>query len=96
MKTWTSSLQNGSTLLFVSADPFRQSPEAMQWLPLQNRGRCTSFNDWLYHKECVAKRHRVFAGLQAPGVMDWDYWGPVIPHEMFGSERSYFRLTEGD
>ena len=32
-------LQNGSTLLFVSADPFRQSPEAVQWLPLHRDGR---------------------------------------------------------
>jgi hypothetical protein len=76
-------LARGATLLFLSGDPFRDSPEAMAWLPLQNRGRCATFVDWLYHKECVAKRHPVFAGLQAPGIMDWDYWGPVIPAEIF-------------
>jgi hypothetical protein len=25
----------------------------------------------------------VFAGLQAPGIMDLEYWGPVLPHEIF-------------
>jgi hypothetical protein len=25
----------------------------------------------------------VFEGLQAPGIMDWDYYGPVIPHDVF-------------
>ena len=55
----------------------------MARLPLQNKGRCYTFNDWLYHKECVAKPHPAFAGLQAPGIMDWDYYGPVIPHDIF-------------
>ena len=76
-------LAQGATLLFLSAEPFRGSQAAMDWLPLQNQGRCYTFNDWLYHKECVAKRHPVFAGLQAPGIMDWDYYGPVIPHDIF-------------
>ena len=75
-------LAKGATLLFLSGDPFRDSPEALMWLPLANRGRCITFVDWLYYKECVVKRHPVFAGLPAPGIMDWDYWGPVIPHEM--------------
>jgi hypothetical protein len=55
----------------------------MDWLPLENKGRCYAFTDQLYHKECVAKRHPVFIGLQAPGIMDWDYYGPVIPHDIF-------------
>jgi len=76
-------LAKGASLLFLSSDPFRDNPAAMAWLPLQNRGRCTSFNDWIYHKECVAKRHPVLAGLQAPGVMDMDYWGPVLPRDIF-------------
>ena len=76
-------LAGGATLLFLSAEPFRGNQAAMEWLPLQNKGRCYTFNDWLYHKECVAKRHPLFAGLQAPGIMDWDYYGPVIPHDVF-------------
>ena len=76
-------LAGGATLLFLSTEPFRGNQAAMDWLPLQNKGRCYTFNDWLYHKECVAKRHPLFAGLQAPGIMDWDYYGPVIPHDVF-------------
>jgi len=34
-------------------------------------------------KECVAKAHPVFEGLQPRGVMDWDYYGPVIAHFFF-------------
>ena len=38
---------------------------------------------WLYHKECVAGKHPFLDGLQAPGVMDWDYYGPLISHQFF-------------
>ena len=55
----------------------------MAWLPFQNHGRCYRFTDWMYHKECVARRHAVFAGLPGPGIMDPDYYGQVIPHEIF-------------
>ncbi len=56
---------------------------AIGWLPLKNKGRCYEFGDWLYHKECVAKAHPIFDGLQAKGIMDWDYYGPVISHTLF-------------
>ena len=73
----------GATVLFINPQLFIQYPPVMEWLPLINKGRCYTFTDWLYHKECVAQRHPVFAGLQGPGIMDWDYYGPVIPHEVF-------------
>jgi hypothetical protein len=37
----------------------------------------------LYHRECVAQRHPVFAGLQGPGIMDADYYGQTIAGPMF-------------
>ena len=73
----------GATVLFLSPRLFIEHEPAMAWLPLQNKGRCYTFADWLYHKECVARRHCVFDGLQGPGIMDMDYYGPVIPHEVF-------------
>lgn len=76
-------MQKGARILFLNPKLFQQSKIAMEWLPLQNKGGCRDFNDWLYHKDCVAKRHLVFEGLQAPGVMDWDYYGPVIPRAIF-------------
>jgi len=56
------------------------------WLPLANKGHCYRFGDWLYHKECVAKEHPVFEGLQGKGILDWYYYGPVIPHFLFDGQ----------
>jgi hypothetical protein len=52
-------------------------------LPLPGTATVTDYFDWLYHKECVAKAHPIFDGLQAKGIMDWDYYDPVISHRFF-------------
>jgi hypothetical protein len=79
-------LNQGATLLFLSAAPFVDHPAALAWLPESVRGqapRCYRFDDWLYHKECVANRRPVFDALPPAGIMEWDYYGPVIPSEIF-------------
>jgi hypothetical protein len=77
---------NGSTAIFLSPQAFKRGDDPVGWLPLPNKGRCYAFHDWLYHKECVAKAHPIFAGLQPQGVMDWDYYGPIIPQQIFDGQ----------
>jgi hypothetical protein len=47
---------------------------------LAEKGRIYRFHDWLYHKECVAKAHPIFEGLQSRAMLNWYYYGPMIPH----------------
>jgi hypothetical protein len=85
-KMWESlsaRMEKGSTVVFLSGQIFTKGTAGITWLPLKNKGTCFTFGDGLYHKECISKRHQVFDGLQGPGIMDWDYYGPVIPHEIF-------------
>jgi hypothetical protein len=53
-------------------------PASFAKLPFAKMGRCYNAGDWLYHKECVARRHRLFEGLDGPGLMNWEYYGPAI------------------
>ncbi len=76
-------MSGGATVLFLGPKLFIEQAAAKAWLPLKNTGSCYTFYDWLYHKECVAGRHPVFEGLPGAGIMDMDYYGPVIPHEVF-------------
>jgi len=73
----------GANVVFLKAGLFKGNTNNMNWLPLKAHGTCINVYDWLYHKECVAQRHPVFQGLQGPGIMDMEYYGPVIPHEIF-------------
>jgi hypothetical protein len=79
-------MATGSTVVFLSPLAFQRDKNAAAWLPLANKGRVYEFNDWLYHKECVAKPHPVFAELQGSGILDWDYYGPVLPHYLFDGQ----------
>lgn len=73
----------GSTVVFLDPGIFRKGNDPVGWLPFRNKGRLTQFSDWLYHKECVARQHVLFFGLAPKGIMDWDYYGPLISNRFF-------------
>jgi hypothetical protein len=81
-------MARGSAVVFLSQQAFHREKDPVGWLPLAKKGRCYEFNDWLYHKECVAKAHPVFGGLQSRGILDWYYYGPVIPHYIFEGQET--------
>lgn len=73
----------GGVVVFLQPAALREGEDTTFRLPLKNRGVCKTFGDWLYHKECVARRHEVFRGLQDGGMLDADDYGPVTGHELF-------------
>jgi hypothetical protein len=79
-------MATGSTVVFLSQNAFKREKEEAAWLPLAKKGRIPNFNDWLYHKECVAKPHPIFEGLQGKGMLDWYYYGPMWPHHIFDGQ----------
>lgn len=89
--TWTkllSRIERGGSAVFLKPQVFRQGEDSTFRLPLANKGICTFFNDWLYHKECVARQHPIFAGLQTGGILDWDYYDQIISHDMFQGQKA--------
>jgi len=81
-----SRIKGGATAVFLDPRALRKGDDSTFRLPLEKRGRCYDFGDWLYHKECVGKRHPVFDGLQSGGILDWDYYDEVIPHAIFDGQ----------
>lgn len=73
----------GSVAIFLNPSFFKKDGHPLGWLPLENKGSLTDFPDWLYHKECVAKKHAMFKELLPQGIMDWDYYGPIITNRFF-------------
>lgn len=79
-------MARGSTVVFLSPQAFKREKDGAARLPLAKKGRVYAFSDMLYHKECVAKPHRVFEGLQGKGVLDMYYYGPMWPHYLFDGQ----------
>ncbi len=76
----------GSSVVFLSPLAFKRGDDKTAWLPLTQKGRIYRFHDWLYHKECVAKAHPIFEGLQSRAMLNWYYYGPMIPHYLFDGQ----------
>jgi hypothetical protein len=81
-------IAQGAVALFLSPLAFRRGDDPVGWLPLATKGRCYEFSNWVYHREDVARPHPLFAGLPAPGILDWDYYGPVIPGHVFEGQQT--------
>jgi len=77
-------MAHGSVVVFLSPFAFKGGTNSVHWLPLSKKGRLYKV-PWLsiYHNECVAKRHPIFDGMLGGGIMDWDYYGPLIPKYAF-------------
>lgn len=67
----------GKEVLFLNPGAFARGEESTYWLRLPQKGRYLDLNDWLYHREWIARRHPVFEGLKAR-LMDWAYYEQVI------------------
>ena len=79
----TDFVKHGGTALCLSHHAFAEGDDRSRWLPPRGKLSCVTFHDWADHREHVARPHPVFAGLQAPGVLDWNDYGDLIAHEMF-------------
>jgi len=84
----TRRVEAGAVAVFLLPSAFAQGEDSTRRLPLEPKGRCYEFHDWLYHREIVTKRHPLFDGLAGPGVMDMDYYGPVFGHSVFDGQRT--------
>jgi hypothetical protein len=87
-KELASRMARGSTVAFVCPLAFNHDKDSTAWMPLARKGRAYNSYDWIYHKECVAKSHPIFEGLQSNGMLDWYYYGQMIPHWIFEGQET--------
>ncbi|MBN2292761.1 MAG: hypothetical protein JXM70_10070 [Pirellulales bacterium] len=76
-------IARGSTAIFLSPHVFNGPKGPMTWLPMANKGRVDRISSWLYLKDDWAKRHPIFDGLPAGGLMDWEFYREVIPDNVY-------------
>jgi hypothetical protein len=69
----------GSTAIFLAPEVFGKGDNNVGWVPLANKGSLTSIHGWLYLKDEWAKRHPLFEGLPAGGLMDYTFYRELIP-----------------
>jgi len=69
----------GSTVVFLTPATLARGDQPTGWVPLEKKGTLENLPSWLYHKDEWAKRHPIFDGLPAGGLMDYAVYRDVIP-----------------
>lgn len=72
-------IARGSYAIFLSPDVFRRGNNPAGFLPLENKGSISAIYSWLYLKDEWAKKHPIFEGLPAGGLMDHLFYRELIP-----------------
>ena len=72
-------IARGSTVVFLSPEVFAEPDRPTAWMPLARKGTVLGIHGWLYLKDEWAKRHPIFEGLPAGGLMDYAYYREIIP-----------------
>jgi len=73
----------GCTAIFLSPDILAKGDQPTGWLPLANKGALATMRNWVYLKDEWTKRHPVFDGLPAGGLMDYTFYREIIPDLAF-------------
>jgi len=79
-------IARGSTAIFLSAAVFKKGEDALGWLPLANKGAPAGIGGWLYLKDEWAKKHPIFDGLPAGGLMDYTFYREIIPDALWSGQ----------
>jgi hypothetical protein len=76
----------GAAVVFLSPEVFAKPDQPAGWLPLAKKGTITPIAGWLYLKDEWAKRHPIFEGMPAGGLVDYDYYREIIPDLVFAGQ----------
>jgi hypothetical protein len=79
-------VERGATAVFLSPHVLEKGDQPLGWLPLENTGTATPIRGWLYLKDEWAKRHPIFDGLPAGGLMDYTFYREIIPDTVLAGQ----------
>jgi hypothetical protein len=78
-----SRIHAGATAICLCPSVFAQGEDPLRWLPVEPKGALECRASWLYLKDEWARRHPIFDGLPAGGIMDLAVYREVMPDPIF-------------
>ena len=79
-------IARGSTAIFLCQEVFRKGDDPVGWVPLKGKGALDARRSWLYLKDEWAKRHPIFDGLPAGGLLDTAFYREIIPDHVWAGQ----------
>ncbi len=75
-------ITRGAAVVFLCHEVFAEGDQPTRWVPLVGKGGFAAGSD-LYIRDEWAKRHPLFAGLPAGGLLDYTFYREIIPDRAF-------------
>lgn len=88
-------IARGSTVVFLCPEVFRRGDNPVGWLPLNQKGTLAAMRSWVYLKDEWAKRHPIFGGLPAGGLMDLTFYRELIPDLVWAGQQPPAEIVAG-
>lgn len=88
-------IAGGSTVVFLCPEVFRRGDNSVGWLPLNPKGTLAVMRSWVYLKDEWAKRHPIFEGLPAGGLMDLTFYRELIPDLVWAGQQPPAEVVAG-
>ncbi len=85
-------IAQGSSIIFLSPEVFRNDENALGMVPLRNKGSLTSIRQSLYVRDHWHKDHMIFDGLSPGGMLDWVKFAEIIPDVGFSGWQNYLNI----
>ncbi len=71
-------ISRGATVIFLCPEVFAEGNDPAAHLPIGGKRGIGKIFSWIYLKDEWAKRHPIFEGMPAGGLMDHAYYGPLL------------------
>ena len=88
-------MARGSTVIFLCPEVFRRGENSVGWLPLNRKGTLVGMRSWVYLKDEWTKRHPIFDGLPAGGLMDLTFYRELIPDQVWANQQPPAEVVAG-
>jgi hypothetical protein len=85
----------GSAVVFLCPEVFKKADNPVGWLPLANKGKLANMASWVYLKDEWAKRHPIFDGLPAGGLLDYTFYRELIPDWVWAGQDAPAEVVAG-
>ncbi|MHB9080799.1 MAG: glycoside hydrolase family 2 protein [Pirellulaceae bacterium] len=90
----TRHISAGARAVFLCPAVFAQGDQPTALLPLENKGRLSIMNDWLYQNNDWAKAHPVFNGLPT-GLLDYQFYREILGDKFFSGQDPPAEIVAG-
>ncbi|MBN2296923.1 MAG: hypothetical protein JXM70_31145 [Pirellulales bacterium] len=78
-------IARGSTAVFITPEVFAKEKQPTAWVPLRSKGSVGQLDvcGGYYRADSFAKRHAIFDGLPAGGIMDYRFYREILPQAVW-------------